>query len=729
MLHYPLRLKLGAIAALVFFAAALVVVGLVAWRQASLAESVGGDAAWHAYKLDRDTVQLRSFLGRPDLPDGALSTLRVRFDLLYSRMNLLQEGDITRLLEDIDLADPLLAQIDLHLEALDERIQGLQRLDDEARTALASRLGLLGGVTERLLVAINGHLAEVTIQEREELQILYGVLLLLILSMSLAASLVVAFLFREARDNAAARRELETLSRELEVTARRAESSSRAKSDFLATVSHEIRTPLNGVIGMSDLLQDQPLPSRARHFADTLHESARRLLDLINDILDLSKIEAQRLELEEHPFDLAELVDGAVSLFVPRAQARGLRLESELDPGLPACLRGDAGRLRQVLLNLLSNAIKFTEQGEVRLGVRRHGEGQVLFEVIDSGIGIAPDCRAQLFEPFQQGDPSTARRFGGTGLGLAISKRLIEAQGGRLDLESEEGIGSRFWFVLSLATGTCVEEAGNETRQLPEGQLIDARLLVVEDDAVNQQVARAMLERLGCRVSVAETAEEALRLTAAERFDLIFMDVQLPGMDGLEATRRLRARGDGASEVPVLAMTAGGARGDQARCLAAGMNGYLTKPLFQQALVAVLRRHLRRAGSAPQADPPLDSTTLSALGDSLGQQGLTALIILYRRQAADHLAGLEQAVADGLAHQVEYLAHRLKGESSSLGAVKVAALASRLEQLGREGRLDEVAVTLGALHRCLAHSLVSLETWSPGARGPSGRASRGSDSA
>ncbi|MFG6157492.1 ATP-binding protein [Halomonas sp. 1390] len=713
MPHYPLRLKLGAIAALLFFASALVVVGLVAWRQHALSESVGGNAVWHAYKLDRDTVELRSFLARPDpAATRPLLAMRIRLELLYSRLNLLQEGDITRLLAEIDVAEELVGQVESHLDAMEAQLSGMERLDADARSQLISRLGILGGVTERLIIAINGHLAEATTRERHALQTLYVVLLLLILAMSLTALLVVVFLFRESRDNAAARRELETLSRELEVTAQRAESSSRAKSDFLATVSHEIRTPLNGVIGMSDLLQDQPLPVKARHFADTIHDSAQRLLELINDILDFSKIEAQRLEFEERPFELAELVEGAVALFAPRAQARGLRLTCDIDPRLPMRVVGDAGRLRQVLLNLLSNAIKFTERGEVRLGVRALNDGTVRFEVVDTGIGIAPESQRQLFEPFQQGDPSTARRFGGTGLGLVISQRLVEAQGGRLAFESEPGRGSRFWFVLTLPEATAHEVAADASAVAPAGGLAGARLLVVEDDPVNQQVARAMLERLGCRVSVAEAADVALSWTAREHFDLIFMDVQLPGMDGLEATRRLRTRGGWSAEVPVVAMTAGGPSGDQARCLAAGMSGYLAKPLFQQALVALLNRHLPRGETLPPVDSPLEEATLSSLEESLGRQGLTALITLYRHQAAEHLAGLERALDDGAARQVEYLAHRLKGESSSLGAVRVAGLASQLERLCAQERLDEVAVILSALHRGLAETLVALEAWS-----------------
>lgn len=719
MLRHPLRLKLGAIGALLFFTAALVVVGLVSWRQDSLAQSVGGDTAWHAYKLDRDVVQLRNYLSQPDHDREGVA---LRFELLYSRLNLLRGGEITELIDTLPVAIDMREGIEKGLEVIDRNLQQLVTLDGASRLWLDRQLEALADHTEGLIVALNAHLAESATRERQQLQSLYGLLLVLILAMSLSVLLVVVILFREARDNAAARLRLEGLSGELKATARRAESASQAKSEFLATVSHEIRTPLNGVIGMSDLLLDQPLEERSRHYADTIHASAGRLLYLINDLLDFSKIEAGRLELESRPLDPKELVEDVLALFAPRAQARGLELIGRVDPALPRRLVSDPGRLRQVLLNLLSNAIKFTEQGEVRLEVLAHGVDRIRFEVSDTGCGIEPGPLTRLFEPFRQGDASTARRYGGSGLGLAICRRLVEALGGQIEVESETGVGSRFWFLLPLVPASTrprvIEHAATATPAMP---LEDARLLVVEDDQVNQQVARAMLERLGCRVSVASSGAEALALTGRERFDLILMDVQMPDMDGLEVTRRLRERHDVAAGIPVIAMTAGGTGGDQARCLAAGMNGYLTKPLLPDDLVAMLRRHLSpfygtppSPGNGPgegriTAQQLLDPTIPSALRDGLGAGELDSLIALYRRQAMERLGELERAVADACVEKVAQIAHQIKGESASLGAVKMAGLASRLERQARHGLLEDAAATLQALHACLAVTLPALE--------------------
>ncbi|MFN2331395.1 MAG: ATP-binding protein [Halomonas sp.] len=719
MLRLPLRVKLGAISALLLLAAALVVVGLVAWRQDSLAQSVGGDTSWHAYKLDRDVVQLRNYLAQQEADRPGLA---LRFELFYSRLNLMRGGgDISELLASIPSATALLDDIEQRIEVLDRMIQALEVLQESDRRNLAQHLDVLGNRTERVVIAINGHLAETATRERGQLQRLYALLLVLILAMSLSAMLVALILFREARDNAAARRDLEALSRELEATARQAESASQAKSEFLATVSHEIRTPLNGVIGMSEVLIEHRLDKSARHCAATIHDSAGLLLELINDLLDFSKIEAGRLELEQRALALDELVDGVVVLLVPRAEARGVALLTCLDPQLPERVLADPGRLRQVLINLVSNAVKFTEQGEIRLEVRPEGNGRLRFEVVDTGCGIAPEQLSRIFEPFRQGDASTARRFGGTGLGLAICRRLVEAMGGRIEVASEPGVGSRFWFVLPLMTAEGPDPvalaAARGSRRV-DLQCTD--LLVVEDNPINQQVARAMLERLGCRVTIAGSGAAALQLAAAGWFDLIFMDIQMPDMDGLEVTRRLRALDGWAADVPIVAMTAGGPGGEQARCLAAGMNGYLIKPLRQELLLETLFRYLSDESTASCTngviaptgrDSLVDPLTLLALRDSLGGEGLASLMDLFSGQAESRLASLERALGEGDLKEARHAAHQLKGESSSLGAVKVAGLATRLERLANEGDGMAARILLNELSSCLAATLAALNAW------------------
>lgn len=687
---YPLRLKVSAGAALTFFTAAMVVMALVVWRQDNLAHEIAEDAAWHVYKLDRDVVQLHSLVLSVDpTADNSLEAIRLNFELLYSRINIIRGSTVHDVITVSPSAQQEFAQVEQQLSRLDTLLSSIERLDHGAIGRLGDELQQLCMISERLLIAFNENLAHMATTNRLRLKRLYMLLLVMILGMSAAGGVMLLMMLREARDNEASRKTLETLSDELEVSVRRAQSASQAKSDFLATVSHEVRTPLNGVIGMSELMRDLPLPEPARHYSDTIYSSALQLMSMIDDILDFSKIEAGRMDLDLQPVELTALVNDAVALFMPRVEAKGIDLEVRLDPQLPCQVEVDPGRLRQVLLNLLTNAIKFTDEGGVYLSVQASARQRMLFEVEDSGRGIEKQQIGLLFEPFRQSDPTISRRYGGTGLGLAICKRLVVAMNGRIGVESWPGRGSRFWFELPLRVGGEASEAPDE-HGFPQAQLkalAEAELLVVEDNPVNQEVAMAMLERIGCTATLAVSGAEALGLCEHRQFDLILMDIQMPDIDGREVTRRLRRCGDWRSSVAILAMTAGGAAHDQSDCMAAGMDGYLTKPLLIGSLSDVLSCHLlgERHHALPVADSQgenrtlLRDETLNSLRNSLGDEHCLKLVQLFGEQVNEHLSGLHAAIQAEDSSEVHRLAHQLKGESVVVGADLVASLAESLE--------------------------------------------------
>jgi PAS domain S-box-containing protein len=515
-----------------------------------------------------------------------------------------------------------------------------------------------------------------------------------------------------------------------------AEQANLVKSQFLAMMSHEIRTPLNAVLGMQELLTNTPLNHIQTDYMQIASQAGKNMLAIVNDILDFTKVEAGKLELEQIPFDVIEITQHCVELMTLTAKAKDLSLITVIVPELNVWISGDPLRYHQVLINLLSNAIKFTNTGSVtiKLSAQPNLEDScvLLVEVIDTGIGIPLTSQAGLFEIFVQVDPSDTRKYGGSGLGLAISKRLVMLWEGHIGVESTPNIGSRFWFTVGSKATALAQEItptflpADESTSSP----IVANILVVDDSAINQAVLTYMLRDAGHHVDLANSGNLGIAAVKKKNYDIILMDVSMPDMSGMEATTIIRQLGGAAALVPIIAITAHALAGYQALCLAAGMNGYATKPISQKDLLAVVAtwcdKTITRDAPALSAliedssvqsvyEPVkqaviLDQAALDALTSLLGQEAFNDLLQIYLTELNTRCDAIKQAIIQQDLVIICREAHAIKGSSASFGATALNAIAKDLEVCGYNDDLPQALILAEQLLPCAAATLAAMSS-------------------